>query len=59
MGFLTRLFSKPPVEISTDVYQLAAVGSTVTAIVEDQGVVLVDAGGRGSAPVIAAGRPKM
>ncbi len=55
MGFLTRLFSKPPVEISTDVYQLAAVGSTVTAIVEDQGVVLVDAGGRGSAPVIAAG----
>ena len=43
-----KLFS--PLEVAPGVYQLRAIGARVTALLDDDGVVLVDAGGRGSQP---------
>ena len=48
-----KLFS--PLEVVPGVYQLRAIGARVTALLNDDGVVLVDAGGRGSPRLIAAG----
>ena len=44
-----------PLEVVPGVYQLRAIGAKVTALFSDQGVVIVDAGGRGSLRLIAAG----
>ena len=44
-----------PLEMAPRVYQLRAVGAKVTALIRDEDVVLVDAGGRGSLRLIAAG----
>jgi glyoxylase-like metal-dependent hydrolase (beta-lactamase superfamily II) len=44
-----------PVEVAPGVYQLRARASKVTAVLSDQGVVLIDSGGRGSLPLISAG----
>ena len=44
-----------PLEVAPSVYQLRAVGAKVTALIRDEGVVLVDAGGPGSLRLIAAG----
>jgi glyoxylase-like metal-dependent hydrolase (beta-lactamase superfamily II) len=44
-----------PRQVAPDVYQLPAPGCKVTAILEKDGVVLIDAGSRFSTPVIARG----
>ena len=44
-----------PVKIAEGVYQLRAVGARVTAVTAGDGIVLGDAGGRGSVRSIAAG----
>ena len=44
-----------PVEVVPGVYQLTAIGAKVTVLLDDDGVVLVDAGVRGSLRLIAAG----
>ena len=44
-----------PLVVVPGVYQLRAIGARVTAFFSDQGVVMVDAGGRGSLRLIAAG----
>ena len=44
-----------PVRIAPGVYQLRAIGAKVTALFGEDGVVLVDSGGRGSVGLISAG----
>ncbi|MBM3957012.1 MAG: MBL fold metallo-hydrolase [Gemmatimonadetes bacterium] len=44
-----------PLEHAPGLYQLRALGAKVTALVDHQGVVLVDTGWRGSLPLIARG----
>ncbi len=44
-----------PIHIARGVFQIRAIGARVTALVEDEGVILVDTGARGSARMIAAG----
>ena len=44
-----------PVEVASGVYQLRTIGARVTVLSTGEGVVLVDAGGRGSLGSIAAG----
>ena len=44
-----------PVRVVLGVYQLRAIGARVTVLFGDDGVVLVDAGGRGSLGLISAG----
>ena len=46
-------------EVVPGVYQLRALGARVTALMGHDGIVLVDAGGRGSLPMIAAGLAKL
>jgi glyoxylase-like metal-dependent hydrolase (beta-lactamase superfamily II) len=44
-----------PVKVADGVFQVRAVGARVTAVTSGDGIVLVDAGGRGSVRSIAAG----
>ena len=44
-----------PVEMVPGVYQLTAIGAKVTVLLDEDEVVLVDTGGRGSLRFIAAG----
>ena len=44
-----------PVSVVPGVYQLRAIGARVTVLFGDDGIVLVDAGGRGSLGLISAG----
>ena len=44
-----------PIEVVPGIHQLRAIGARVTAILGQDGIVLVDAGGRGSLGLIAAG----
>ncbi len=46
-------------EVVPGVYQLRARAAQVTALIGDDGIVLVDSGGRGSLPLIASGLAKL
>ena len=48
-----------PLEVVPGVYQLRAIGARVTILLSQSGVVLVDAGGRGSRGLIAAGLDRL
>ena len=56
---MSLLLRGGPVEVVPGVYQLRARAAQVTALIGDDGIVLVDSGGRGSLPLIASGLAKL